>query len=75
MARQVAECYGRGFYVSKKIVTLEIKLLTNRYIKEGNRVVIPNLILGLMMKGYNWLYVNAFLLLGINFQLKSWPKL
>ena len=32
--KRVAECYGHGFYVSKKIVTWEIQLMTKRYIEE-----------------------------------------
>lgn len=36
-ARQVAESYGCGFYVSKKIVTWEIQWMTKRFIEEGKQ--------------------------------------
>ena len=33
-AQQVAECYGRGTYVARKIITWEIQWMTNRAIEE-----------------------------------------
>ena len=46
MARRVAECYGRGFYVSKKIVTWEIQWMTKRCIEEGKQ--------GCHTKSHSW---------------------
>lgn len=70
-ARQVAECYGRGTYVAKKIVTWEIQWMTYRAIEEGNRAVIPNPTLGLITKEYSWLYVNVSFIQEISRQHKS----
>ena len=44
--RRVAECYGRGFYVSKKIVTWEIQWMTKRCIEEGKQ--------GCHTKSHSW---------------------
>lgn len=45
-ARQVAECYGRGLYVSKKIVTWEIQWMTKSSIEEEKQ--------GCYTKSHSW---------------------
>lgn len=45
--------------------------MTKKNIRKKNKIIILNLILGLMIKRYNQLYINISFTLGINYQLKS----
>lgn len=44
-------------------------------LKKKNSIILLNLTIALMTKGYNQLYINKSLTQGINYQLKSQPKL
>lgn len=46
IAKLVAECYGRGSYVARKIITWEIQWMTNRTIEEGQQ--------GCHTKSFSW---------------------